>query len=143
MLNKITQQQMDNLLAAQEAWKTIPPETVELSHYRSGSAMARHSSSKPDCGSAACFGGWLPFIDHFKMQRVHANFSGLPTNGVHSGGMLSLELFGWTMFGCRNGTVQPAVSGAARKKVGSKAKTGHREVIERLKFAIKNSEVTP
>ena len=56
-------QHIENTEAAIAEWKNVAPEAVsrQLKHYRDGSTYGA-----PSCSSPACFGGHLPYMQHFR-----------------------------------------------------------------------------
>lgn len=68
MKYKLTQQQFKNLTAAVNFWLKVPRDTVTagLNTWRSAGAV----TTKPTCGSTACFGGWLPYSPYFSQLGV-------------------------------------------------------------------------
>ena len=90
---------IQNTQAAISAWENVPPETVmrNLSFFRIGS----RDGNAPSCGSPACFGGWLPYFDHFAKLGVISDRSGAPRFAGRldqTADDVSLLLFGCLMF---------------------------------------------
>jgi hypothetical protein len=58
---------LENVNAAIEAWQSVPKTEVRLSTW------------SRECGSTHCFGGWLPYFEHFQGLGVVRNrMSGAP-----------------------------------------------------------------
>lgn len=74
MRYRLTQQQFKNLTQAVNFWLKVPRDTVksDLDRWRRTEDGVRvTTSNKPDCGSTACFGGWLPYSSYFSKLGVH------------------------------------------------------------------------
>jgi len=56
----------ENIEAALVEWAKLSPEKVELKDWRQ------------PCGTIHCFGGWLPYFEHFAALGVRANCGGAP-----------------------------------------------------------------
>lgn len=152
MKAKITKVQMKNLKMAREYWLAIDPASVDLSWYRgskdrSAPALLRKErktgDTTPHCGASACFGGWLPHFPHFQAQDVRVGMSGEPKIGSKDfvGGMVSHELFGWSLFAPSGGRSYPKDSQAGTELCVAFTGPEYEQVMQRLDFAIKNSEV--
>lgn len=77
-LEEVLPQWLKNTKEAQEYWKTVRPDLVDLQTYR--------------CGTVACFAGWLPFSPYFKSIGMTAAPSGEPRLGED--GARPFKLFG-------------------------------------------------
>jgi len=117
------QQHIDNTEAAISAWATVPPETVvrNLKAFRQG--FRKYDA--PSCQSPACFGGWLPYFDHFAKLGVISDEGGSPIFAGHPelfGHRVSSVLFGSPMLFNQRGALD----------TDSKDGTDHEIVMTRL-----------
>lgn len=142
MPHKITPEQMTNLQAALAAWNQVEPSTVNLDVWR---ARMDNRYQKPSCGSAACFGGWLPHFEHFKSLGVIADWDGAPMmrrdERLLPNTHISPELFGWGLFGAYEQGFQYVLPGGglAVQYQDLEFATHHECVKHRLETAIKES----
>lgn len=135
MLYKITRQQHENLLdALLNMWPSVPPENVypSLNDWRDTSDTC--GNKKPSCQTVACFGGWCAWWPAFRRQGVRAMDCGAPVtpDGRTADGVSRL-LFGCgDLFCCRG----------IHSSDGGFRGTDHELVTNRLKFVLRNCEVT-
>lgn len=88
MKYKLTQEQFKNLIQAVNFWLKVPRNTVKsnLDSWRhNDNAYYTFTEKKPDCGSTACFGGWLPYSSYFSKLGVQ------PASDVEAYPVLSLD----------------------------------------------------
>lgn len=102
---------IQNLLRAREVMQATPDDRVELSWWQiTDSNRIEDVRTTPDCGTIACFGGWIAlspmFPDVFvNTDRNACDFDGLciavgepamklPTGKTIAGGDVSEQLFG-------------------------------------------------
>ena len=90
------QQHIENTEAAISFWATVPPETVitDLKSFRE----CMHDVEAPSCDSMACFGGWLPYAEHFANLGLVRDDYGAPQL-THQPN-LSLSGVSFALFGC-------------------------------------------
>lgn len=84
---------LENTEAALREWRKIEPQKVRLCEYRQG-AWGDVEGKLPDCGTPACFGGWLPYFAHFQALGVTADSFGVPHRGRFEGLLVARDLFG-------------------------------------------------
>lgn len=84
---------LSNTEAALREWRKLDPSTVDLAAYRQGTT-SEIEGTLPDCGTPACFGGWLPYFPHFKKLGVTADSGGSPQMGFNYGLWVAEGLFG-------------------------------------------------
>lgn len=114
MKYKLTQQQFKNLEEAVKFWLKVPRETVttDLTTWRTPSRRCEiNTTTKPTCGSPACFGGWLPYSPYFAELGVtpYSKSEAQPvirTNRIflaYEGKSLARHLFGeFELFASKN-----------------------------------------
>jgi hypothetical protein len=136
---KVTRLQRDNALyALNDFWPSVHPDKVDanLEHWRQEPDEAGLLTSwiddmgrPPQCGTMACFGGWVEWCQHFRAQLGLA-----PDKGEMDFDDL-LDLFGVDLM-----TGMTAARGGCKADAGFEG-SDHELVSNRLNWLIENSEV--
>lgn len=128
----VTAQQRANALEALNVmWPSVPPQNVypELLGWR---IDPWKRSTRPNCRTLACFGGWCAWWPAFREQGVRARPVGTPylvDDEFSSGADVSLQLFG--------------VGDLFRSRTEGGGLSDHEVVTQRLGNLIANSRVHP
>lgn len=140
---RVTQFQRNNAHAAYEWWKTaVPPERVTLETWCTSPA-----DGVKHCGTLACFGGWLPACEHFAaLGLTAAARTGEPRLRPNDSSEFPRDvsefLFGYDRMFMKF-AIEPWPERTKEEvfEDGSKSKTHHQAVLDRLEWLILNSEV--
>jgi hypothetical protein len=120
---------IENLLVLQAFFKYLPAEKLypRLADWRN---LGMWYEGPDSCGSAACVGGWVAVMPHFKKQGVTVGYDGAPMLHLRNGDRMwpsetSLYLFGDDLF-----QPNPYMGLSDRKVVMKRIKNALKYVIE-------------
>lgn len=138
---KVTPLQRANALEARDRmWPEVEAKMVNLESWRSEGPDADYSK-RPDCGSTACFGGWVAWWPAFRAQGVTASpDTGEPMMGDPDESFPSIVAE--KLFGDRELFKSSYRHEADWKGLpGVNSPSDHELVANRLDWLIENSEV--
>ena len=113
------QQQLANSKIALKRWMEVPRKNVSpgLMHWTDNTDKA------PDCGTVACFGGWLAVMPEFVAMGVSRTRNGRPDGfGQANPAALSVLLFGKSMFSMTSLEEDDEAKGNTHKVVQNRLK---------------------